>query len=413
MRQTGSIVLCTMLLFTIASPAHGGATVKPGIDVLATDGFKPLVGKRVGLITNPTGMTADMRSTIDVLYEAPEVNLVALYGPEHGVRGDVYAGDHVVSDKDAKTGLPVHSLYGKLRKPTAEVLEGIKVLVFDIQDIGARSYTFISTLATSMEAAAELGIEYVVLDRPNPLGGERMEGRVLTDMNFKSFIGYLPVPYLHGMTVGELAKMINGEGWIPDGRKCKLTVIPMQGWRRDMQFAETGLFWAPSSPHVVRAEASMFYAATGIMGELHAINEGVGYPLPFELCGAPEFDAQKLASHMNGLKMPGVTFRPLYYKPYYGTHKKNTCGGVQVYITDPDNVHLTSIQFHVMDYARQKHPEIKLFGSKRDNMFDKACGTNEIRKMFIDGKPIAEILKYWDTGMSEFGKQRAPYLIYK
>ena len=387
-------------------------SVKPGIDVLIEEGFRPLVGKRVGLITNPTGITSDMRPTIDVLYDAKEVNLVALLAPEHGIRGDEYAGDYVDGDKDAKTGLPVYSLYGKTRKPTDEALKNLDVLVFDVQDIGSRSYTFISSMASAMNAAAKKGISFVVLDRPNPLGGFRVEGRPLTDMKFKSFVSYLPIAYIHGMTVGELAKMINGEGWNDGGLKCDLTVIPCKGLNRKMNFQDTGLPWVLTSPHITRPDTSMFYAATGIMGELRTVSEGVGYPLPFEIAGAPNFDAQKLASHMNSQNLPGVFFRPIYYKPFYASYAKKICGGVQLHITDPEKVHLTSIQFHIMDYVRKNHPEMKLFGNKRDNMFDKVCGTDQIRKMFQEGKPLNEILAVWNEGIEEFKTKRSKYLLY-
>lgn len=226
----GSLWIVPVVVATLGTSLTRAQTARPapvrlGIDVLIADGFKPLVGKRVGLITNPTGVTGDLRSTIDVLHAAPGVQLVTLFGPEHGMRGETPAGDDVADDRDAATGLPVHSLYGKYRKPAPEMLAGLDVLVYDIQDIGARSYTYISTLALAMEAAAEQKVAFVVLDRPNPLGGIRMEGRPL-DLQFQSFIGQIPVPYLHGMTVGELAQMINGEGWTKDGVKCDLQVHP-------------------------------------------------------------------------------------------------------------------------------------------------------------------------------------------
>ena len=309
--------------------------VQLGIDVLIANGFKSLVGKRVGLITNPTGVTSDLRSTIDVLHKAPGVKLVALFGPEHGVRGDIPAGDEVADSRDAATGLPVHSLYGKTRKPTAEMLADIDVLVFDIQDIGSRSYTYISTLAVTMEAAAENHIPYVVLDRTNPLGGNRIEGRPL-DLKYRSFVGQLPIPYVHGLTIGELARMINGEGWLAKGAQCELEVIPLHGWKRDMAFDRTGLYWVPTSPHVPRAESSFYYAATGIMGELNVLSEGVGYPLPFELAGGPDIDPQMLADDLNGRKLPGLFFRPLFFQPFYGRLAKHTCGGVQIVFTDRD-----------------------------------------------------------------------------
>lgn len=396
---------------TDAGAAVPPAKVRLGVDQLIADDFKPLKGKRVGLITNPTGLTGDLRATIDVLFAAKDVKLVALYGPEHGLRGETPAGDKVEDAKDSVTGLPAYSLYGKTRHPTPEMLEGVDVLVYDVQDIGSRSYTFISTLAIAMEAAAEHKLGLVVLDRPNPLGGERIEGRPL-DLKFQSFVGHLPIPYLHGMTVGEVAEMINGEGWLPNGAKCDLTVIKMTGWKRNMEFDQTGLVWVPTSPHVPRADTSLYYAATGIMGELKVVSEGVGYTLPFEVVGTPDIEPQKLADNLNARHLPGVYFRPLYFQPYYGRYAKKTCGGVHVLLTDHARVELTPIQFHIMDAIRKLYPDTKMFDGDRDKMFDKVCGTDEIRKLFEADRPLDEVLAAWRKGVEEFRAQRAKYLLY-
>ncbi len=385
-----------------------------GIDVLVGDGFKQLAGKKVGLVTNPTGVTAELRSTIDVLHKASEVRLVALFGPEHGVRGDVFGGGAVADTKDPATGLPVYSLYGKTRKPTPQMLKGLDALVYDIQDIGSRSYTFISTMGTCMEAAAENGIEFVVLDRPNPLTGDRLEGRPL-DSRYASFVGQYPIPYVYGMTCGELARMINGEGWLKNNAKCRLTVIAMRNWERSMWFDRTRLPWVPTSPHIPRADTAMFYAATGIMGELQVVNEGVGYTLPFELAGAPFItDAEAFARELNGRNLPGVTFRPMHFKPYYIDRVKDKdCGGVQIHITDRDKVELTAIQFHIMDAVRTLYPKVELFGHNRDEMFDKVCGTDRVREMFEAGKSIDEIVAFWNSDVKSFARKRERYLIYR
>lgn len=401
--------LSVLLVF---SATLAPAQVRPGIDVLIARGFAPLVGQRVGLITNPTGITSDLRSTIDVLHAAPEVDLVALFGPEHGVRGEIAGGEHIADARDKITGLPVRSLYGKHRKPTPEMLADIDVLVFDIQDIGSRSYTFISTMGVAMEAAAENNRRFVVLDRPNPLTGHKIEGRLM-DMQYQSFVGYFPIPYVHGLTVGELARMINGEGWLAGGIQCDLVVVPMQGWQRNMWFDQTGLPWVLTSPHIPRADTSLFYAATGIMGELRVISEGVGYTLPFELCGAPDVDPQKLADELNRRRLSGVTFRPLFFKPYYATYKGETCGGVQIHVVDREKAELTPIQFHVMDAMRKLYPRTELFSKRRQRMFDKVCGTNGIRRRFEQNKPIGEILTHWNEGVDEFRTQRAKYLLYR
>ncbi len=413
---TGAIVLLTTCAASVTATGQAHASDHPpavelGIDVLIDDGFKPLLGQRVGLITNPTGVTGDLRSTVDVLHAAEGVKLVALFGPEHGVRGAVPGGAHIEDARDEITGLPIRSLYGKHRKPTAEMLADLDVLVFDIQDIGSRSYTYISTMAVAMEGAAENGKRFIVLDRPNPVTGNKIEGRVL-DMQYQSFVGYMPIPYVHGLTVGELARMINGEGWLKGGVKCDLQVVPMKGWRRDMWFDQTSLTWVPTSPHVPRAETSLYYAATGIMGELRVISEGVGYTLPFELCGTPDVNPQKLADELNNRRLPGVFFRPAYFQPYYGPYAKEMCGGVHILFTDRDQAALTPIQFHVMDAVRRLYPETQLFGNKRDAMFDKVCGTDRVRRMFLDGRPIEEIVGYWAQGVEEFRSRRAKYLLY-
>ncbi|HEY3244665.1 MAG TPA: DUF1343 domain-containing protein [Phycisphaerae bacterium] len=396
-------------------PASGcGARprVQTGIDVLIAQDFAPLSGMRVGLITNPTGVTRDLRSTVDVLFTAPEVKLVALFGPEHGVRGDAPGGAPVGDARDPATGLPVYSLYGPTRKPTPEMLKDIDVLVYDIQDVGSRSYTFISTLASAMEAAAESGKRFVVLDRPNPLTGNRVEGLPL-DMKFQSFVGYVPIPYVYGLTCGELARMINGEGWLPGGARCDLTVVPLRGWRRAMWFDQTGLTWVPTSPHVPRADSALFYAATGIMGELQVISEGVGYTLPFELAGAPWIDGAALATNLNARRLPGVWFRAMHFQPFYAHYSQKPCGGVQVHITDRQRVDLTAIQFHIMDAVRALYPEQRLFGGSRDAMFDKVCGTDEIRRMFEAGEHVDAIVRYWNRGRAVFRTKRTAYLMYR
>ncbi|HCC86429.1 MAG TPA: DUF1343 domain-containing protein, partial [Porphyromonadaceae bacterium] len=338
--------------------------VKTGIEVLKESDFRILQGKRVGLITNPTGVDNNLKSTIDILHEAPGVQLVALYGPEHGVRGDVHAGDKVADFKDPNTGIPVYSLYGATRKPTKEMLEGVNVLVYDIQDIGCRSYTYISTLYLSMQAAAENDIEFVVLDRPNPLGGEKVEGN-LVEEGFFSFVSQLKIPYVYGLTCGELAEMINGERMIPE--PCKLTVVKMKKWRRKMHFDETGLPWVPTSPHIPFAHSAYFYPVSGILGELGYLSIGVGYTLPFEIFAAEWIDANEFARTLNAKQLPGIRFRPLHLKPYYGVGQGKNLQGVQVYLTDFRKARLSDIQFHVMEVAAQLYPDRKVFDHAPEN----------------------------------------------
>ena len=305
-KQIFLALLCVMCASCTAqaSRTDGGSTgVKTGIEVLRERQFDCLQGKRVGLCTNPTGVDRNLKSTIDILYEAPEVNLVALFGPEHGVRGNIHAGDVIQSEVDPKTGITMYSLFGKYRKPTREMLDSIDVMVYDIQDIGSRSFTYISTLGNLMEACAEYGKELVVLDRPNPLGGEKIEGCCVEE-GYYSFVSQFHIPYIYGLTCGELALMLNGENMqtaeprarAEQGRgKCSLTVVPMEGWRRSMTWAETGLPWVISSPHIPEPVSACFYPVTGIFGELGYFSIGVGYTLPFQLFAAEWINADSLA----------------------------------------------------------------------------------------------------------------------
>ena len=275
MRKFLLALLVAAPLFAFINQASAAdVKVKTGIEVLRDRGFEGLAGKRVGLVTNPSGVDSQLRSTIDILFNAPEVNLVALYGPEHGVRGDVYAGGKISDSIDEVTGLPVYSLYGTTRKPTQEMLEGIDVMVYDIQDVGVRSYTFISTLGLVMEACAPLGIEVMVLDRPNPLGGNKIEG-CYVEQPFNSFVSQYRIPYVYGLTVGELAVLINEEG-LNRGQKgdqepvkCKLSLVPMEGWKPDMLYEATGLPWVLPSPNIPLKDSPMYYAASGVCGELY------------------------------------------------------------------------------------------------------------------------------------------------
>jgi uncharacterized protein YbbC (DUF1343 family) len=398
-----------MLLLAV-QPAF--AQVKTGIDILQERGFDLLKGKRVGLVTNPTGVDSGLRSTIDILYE--NVNLTALFGPEHGVRGDFPAGDHVGDRVDERTGIPVFSLYGDHRKPGAETLENVDVIVYDIQDIGVRSYTFISTMGLVMEAAAESGREVLVLDRPNPLGGLRIEGPLVEDGYF-SFISQYPIPYIYGLTCGELALLLNGEGMLKGGRKCRLTVVEMEGWERGMTFGATGLEWVPTSPHIPDHITALCNPATGIIGELDGSMVGIGTTLPFRTLLTPGIDAEQLSDSLNRLGLTGVHFRPIRYRPYYGQRKGEALQGVQIHLTDPFHVELTPIQFYFLQEARRIDPGFDPFAGKEERyrMFDLACGTGRIREIMMEDFEFEKIRQIWTGDAEKFRSRSAKYYLYR
>ena len=393
--------------------------VKPGIEVLRESGFRQLQGKRVGLVTNPSGVDSRLKSTIDILFEASEVNLVALYGPEHGVRGDVYAGEKVDNSVDAATGLPVYSLYGKTRKPTPEMLKDIDIMVYDIQDVGVRSYTFISTLGLVMEACAPLGIEVMVLDRPNPLGGNKIEG-CYVEPEYFSFVSQYKIPYVYGLTVGELANFINEEG-LNCGQKgnqtpakCRLTVIPMEGWKRSMLYEETGLPWVLPSPNIPFADSPMYYAASGVCGELYGfMNIGIGYTLPFQVFGAAWLDPVKLKARLESYDIEGVSFRTIWYKPFSGSLKGQLVKGLQFFFTDYEKARITEVQFHVMQAVAELYPDKKAFSVVSGyGLFDKVCGTDLIRKVFSENYTLDSIKEYWRKDEESFRKLAEKYRIY-
>lgn len=413
--KTNILILFSFIILSACAQSNKEPiVVKTGIEVLQETNFAILKGKRVGLITNPTGVNSQLKSTTDILFESKEVNLVALYGPEHGVRGNFTAGAHIGTDKDVKTNLPLFSLYGKTRKPTNEMLKGIDVLVYDIQDIGCRSYTYISTLGLVMEAAAENNIEVIVLDRPNPLGGNKVEGP-LVEEGFFSFVSQYPIPYVYGLTPGEFAIYVNETGLLTNGVKCKLKVVEMKGWKRSMTFEETGLPWVLSSPHIPRANSSYYYAMSGILGELDANMIGVGYTLPFEIFATNWLDGEELAKRMNALNMEGVIYRPIHFKPYYMSKKGEEFSGVQVYFTDKEKVQLTEIQFRFAEVAYEMNPDTSVFdgADHRFNMFDKVCGSDKIRKGFLKNHKFSDIEELWNKDAILFKEKSKKYYLYK
>lgn len=405
--------------------------VKLGVDVLQEEGFAALDGKKVGLVANPASVDGALRSTVDVLRGTERCKLVALFGPEHGVSGDEYAGVKVADRSDARTGLRVHSLYGKTRKPTSEMLRGLDALVFDLQDIGSRSYTYISSMRFCLEACAEAGIEFIVLDRPNPLGGLRIEGPPNVEKGFESFVSQLDVPYLHGMTMGELARLVR-DRHAPS--YAKLRVVKMKGWKRGMTWAETGLTWLPTSPHIPKAESCAAYAATGILGELDQLSNGVGYTLPFELVGAPGVNPDALADALNrswsgagtvyratvngmpldfkALPCPkGLRFLPARFKPFYATFKDTPCGGVRLVIDPREAGTLVEVNFRLLE-ALGGAALVGKASREMTAMFDKVCGTDAPRKTLASGADLEPMFVAWRKACAEFAEARKPFLLY-
>lgn len=389
--------------------------VLPGIDILLNEQRDPIRGKRIGLITNPTGITAAGRQNIDALHEDPEIELAALFGPEHGVRGEFYGGDKVASEVDPVTGIQVYSLYGATRRPKPEWLEGLDALVYDIVDTTNRSYTFVYTMAYAMEAARDAGIPFIVLDRPAPMGGDLVDGNILDVSKGTSFVGLYPIAYLYGMTPGELARYFNREC----GIGCDLQVVEMRGWRRSMTFNETGLLWVLPSQHVPRWETSYYLAITGTFGELHRMNEGVGFTLPFEMVGAPWIDRQEFAEELNGRDLPGLFFRPHTWIPRYGTYKGEKVDGVQVHISDYSKVRPVSASIHIMEALQKLYPEQNPLGDPEDEqsrgrirMFNQVMGTDQVRADLLAGRSAEEIIESWQPDVEEFMETRAQYLIY-
>lgn len=369
-----------------------------------------LKGKRIGLLTNHTGVTQKLVSTIDLVrQESKHYTLKAFFAPEHGLMGNSHAGDLV--DHSTLYGLPVYSLHGSTRRPTVDMLKDIDIVIFDIQDIGSRSYTYISTLFYLMEECAKHKILVIVADRPNPLGGNLIDGLSL-DESWRSFLGYVDVPYCHGMTVGELATYFNAEYKVG----CDLVVVPMKGWKRDMVFEETGLPWIPLSPQIPESDTPFYYPTTGLIGELQMVNIGVGYTMPFKLVGAPWISADSFCSALNSKKFPGVHFRPIYYRPFFGSFAGKECQGAHIIITDKKIFNPVETQFLIMGTLKGLYPE--KFGKaleevkKNKDIFCKASGGEKIYKMLHDEKYIIfPLKKLCQESRERFVVKRQKYLI--
>ncbi|WP_421155321.1 exo-beta-N-acetylmuramidase NamZ domain-containing protein [Peribacillus simplex] len=379
--------------------------VNPGIEVLLKEEKDVLSGKKVGLITNPTGIDSKLTSIVDLLHDDPDINLTALFGPEHGVRGDAQAGASVEYYIDEKTGLPVYSLYGKTKKPTPEMLKDVEVLVFDIQDVGTRYYTYIYTMAYAMEAAKENDIPFIVLDRPNPQGGESVDGPVL-EPEFSSFVGLYPIPLKHGMTVGELATLFNKEFKIG----ADLKVIKMKGWKRDMDYDDTGLPFVLPSPNMPTVSTTFVYPATGLI-EGTNVSEGRGTTKPFELIGAPYINGDELAGKLNALRLPGVKFRAASFTPLFSKHAGKLSHGVEIYITDREEFKAVPTGLHIIKTIQDLYPGD--FEFLAANNFNLLIGNGWVRSRIEEGSSVNEIMKEYQEKQDAFKKVRKNYLLYK
>jgi uncharacterized protein YbbC (DUF1343 family) len=412
-----------------AEPAVSAARVKPGVEVFLEKHLDLVRAKRVGLITNPTGTDADLRPTVELFRSNPAIDLVALYSPEHGVRGNAQAGEYVPFYYDETFGLPVFSLYGQSFKPDPGMLEnideymrsfdtqeagkvpqsamvkGIDVLVFDIQDVGTRVYTYIATMAYAMQAAAESGIAFIVLDRPVPVNGVDMEGAVLEYPEFSSFVGLFPIPLRFGMTVGELARLFNDKFL---ARAAKLTVIPAEGWERAMWFDETGLPWVIPSPNMPTLDTATVYPGL-VAIEGTNMSEGRGTTRPFELFGAPWIDGFALAARLNALNLPGVRFREAWFTPWFSKFQGQLCGGCQVHVIDRSVFRSVATVLHVIRTVKDMYPDDFAFHA---DYFDKVMGTASIRKALEAGTDVTTILANLQPGLDAFAALRQAYLLY-
>ncbi len=388
--------------FLLASAAVALAQVRLGIDVLRDSGFAEVKGKRIGLVTNQTGTDAAGERDRVLLHRAPGVQLVALFTPEHGLDGTELAGKYVASRKDNLTGLQAYSLYGTTRKPTPAMLKGLDALVFDLQDIGSRSYTYLSTMGKCMQACAENHIEFIVLDRPDPLGGERVEGPGVGPGGI-NFVAQFPVPYVYGMTAGELAKMINAKHWM--GAPCKLTVVPMKGWHRGMLWADTGLPWVRSSPNIPRGDSPLYYVATGLVGDITGPELGIGTDVPFQRMSASYLDSEEFTGYLRGAGLAGMSF-----SPYRGGGNE----GANVRIDGHAAGNLTALNVYMIA-AMYKASGGKLFSKLPGQVnadLRATYGGASLQRMTEAGMAPAKIVEGWTAEVESFRRERQPFLLY-
>jgi uncharacterized protein YbbC (DUF1343 family) len=381
-----------------------------GLETLLSQQIDRVAGKRLGLIASPSSIDKNLTSVVERLHQHPKVNLAALFGPEHGLRGDMQAGETVETYTDQRTGLPVYSLYGTTKKPTPEMLADLDALVIDLQDGGVRFYTYLATLACAMEGAAEQGLPVLVLDRPTPIGGTIIEGPVL-DPAYTSFVGPYSIPIRYGMTNGEIAQLFNQAF----GIGCDLTVVPMQGWRRDMWFDQTGLPFVAPSPNLPTLDALTVYPGTCLV-EGTNLSEGRGTTKPFEYLGAPWLDAESLADELNALSMPGVRFRPAHFVPTFSKHKGEVCRGVQVHATDRIQFRPVEVALRLLAHVKAAYPGdfawLEPLSPGGQRSIDLLSGGCSVREHLDASKPVLDLIDGWQDELNTFAALRDEYLIY-
>lgn len=410
-----SFLLVAVLAGTNRSAAGNPvkAKVRVGADRLLKEEFSLVKGKRIALVTNHSALCSDGTHIADALKKRKDVALTALFGPEHGIRGDAPDGKTITDSVDARTGVKVFSLYGKISKPTPEMLRDVDVLVFDIQDVGVRFYTYISTLFLTMEAAAEQHIPFVVLDRPNPIRGTWCDGPIRVD-SLKTFVGWAPMPIAHGMTVGELARMANGEGWLKDGVKADLHVVKMDGWKRSLWYDELSLAWVRPSPNMRTLSTATVYPGTCLI-EGTNVSEGRGTDFPFETIGAPWINGDSLAAMLNAEKLPGVTFETIVFTPKEmpgvksPKYNNEQCRGVFLRVTDRNAFQPVAAGIALVRDLYRMYPSQLVF---RGRGFDRLAGTPRVREMITSGATLGEIESSWKDELAKFDAQRRTYFFY-
>ncbi len=413
-RITLGFAATVLLSFVLVASSIAKNGVTTGDEVFVEQYLGVIKGKTVGIITNQSGVLPDGRNIVDVLANIPGVKVTALFSPEHGIRGESSAGATVSNSVDSKTGIPIYSLYGKNKKPTAEMLKGIDVLIYDIQDVGARCYTFISTLDLTLEAAAENNIKYVVLDRPDMLRADMVDGPVLVDSE-KSFVGIQPITSVYGLTAGELATMINNSGWLAAGKKVDLTVIKMKGYNRSMWYDRTGLKWITPSPNLPDMQSVEVYPGC-VLIEATNISEGRGTDNPFEYIGAPFIDGRKLAGLLNAEHLGGVKFKAINFSPRTlpwaasPKWKDRVCHGVHVMVTDRNVFRPVEMGISLLWAIKKLYPDSLRM---RNAAFDRLTGTPEVRALLETGARPGQIISSWQDGTHLFNNAREKFFLYK